>query len=500
MAGCDGGALFHGFTLRRRRSGASENLLWTAIKRMASTHWESAAKWLLSVEGQIVLRDPALLTGLRREINRDVETELLLTELRKELLHGPSQIFDDGAVQLFVCAMIQQCINNEYVWFVSDEERRRLDLLPATDAERRLCGQTLLVLGLYRPLHELLRLGDSGTSTHDAALAAMPSPLNTMLRGYIDAYREEAAIKASIERFGTINDGVSRIVAAMYEVYPYPRWVNLTKPAPGSRQEGLKTLLGPQHLSFLDRPFDVLVPGCGTGRKAIQIAMGFGPQARVLATDLSRSSLAYAARMAGKFQLQNIQFMQMDILDLPKFERQFDVIECTGVLVCVADPLKTWQILVDSTRAGGLVHVSLYSELARREIVRLRRDYESHLMTLDADYIRTYRRQLMLTQPDVIDVLPTRSDFFDLSRCKDLLFHPVEHRFTIPQIEEYLGALGLQFLAFEQPSLLEGHYWTAFPRAAQRRDLKRWWEFEQKYPDAFQDLYEIWSRKPVQRE
>jgi len=145
-------------------------------------------------------------------------------------------------------------------------------------------------------------------------------------------------------------------------------------------------------------------------------------------------------------------------------------------------------------RPNGIAHISLYSELARREIVRLRSEYEQQISTIDVDYVRRYRRRLMLEQPGIIDTLPTRGDFFDLSRCKDLLFHPVEQRFTIPLLELFLSQIGVEFQGFEQPKLIQNRYWTRLP--SDRRNLDRWSDFEQRYPDAFQDLYEIWARKP----
>ena len=229
-------------------------------------------------------------------------------------------------------------------------------------------------------------------------------------------------IKSSIECFGTIQNSVSREVAAMYEAHPYPRWLSLIIPAPGSRRDFLKLYFDDNELRFMDRRFNVLIPGCGTGRKAIQLALAYGERANLLATDLSRASLAYAARMASKYGVTNIRFVQMDIFDLPKLDQQFDIVECTGVVHHMADPLEGWRVLLGRTRPGGVMHVSLYSELARREIVRLRKEYEHLITTIDTDYIRRYRHRLMLRSPDTIDALPTRGDFFDLAVARTYFF------------------------------------------------------------------------------
>jgi SAM-dependent methyltransferase len=456
--------------------------------------WEQAAQRLISEQGRAALEDGALLDALSRDINRDIDTELLLTAVRRELLLGATDLTRELRLVPFVCALIRQCINNEYVWFVSAEEKERVAALLAAAPGGAIAWQSLALLALYRPLYELLGLGAG--SGRRAISGETPGVLKALIDGYLAEHEEEMAIKKSIESFGTIENPTSRAVAAFYEAYPYPRWINIEMPAPGSRRELVRQFYSDEELKFLDRPFDVLVAGCGTGRKALQLALGFGENARVWATDLSRASLAYASRMARKHQIGNIRFLQIDILDLPKLERKFDIIECTGVLVCVAEPLKSWRVLLDVLKPEGLMHISLYSELARRDIVRLRREYEPRIAELSDDEIRAFRRRWMREIPDTLDALPTPGDFFDLSRCKDLLFHPMEHRYTIPQVRQFLDALGLEFRGFMQPRLIGSQYWTAFPPGEKRRDLDAWWSFEQANPDAFADLYEIWCRRP----
>ena len=53
---------------------------------------------------------------------------------------------------------------------------------------------------------------------------------------------------------------------------------------------------------------------------------------------LSRASLAYGKRMAARHGIENITFLNGDILDLPKLGRIFDHAECVGVLHHMADP------------------------------------------------------------------------------------------------------------------------------------------------------------------
>jgi len=52
-------------------------------------------------------------------------------------------------------------------------------------------------------------------------------------------------------------------------------------------------------------------------------------------------------RKTKELKLSNIEYAQADIMELGSFERRFDLIECSGVLHHLGDPLAGWRILVD---------------------------------------------------------------------------------------------------------------------------------------------------------
>ncbi len=461
--------------------------------------WESAARWLLSDAGRHSLENLRFYESLRHDINTDIQTEFLLTALRRQLLFADREILEQPAVAETTCALVHQCLNNEYVWFVSDAEKKvlseKLRSMKNAGAAGPVSWSDVAQLAMYARLDEFLT-GDGSSLGAVERIENLPGCLRSFIESYFAEHEEEMSLKRSIESFGAINRSASKLVAENYEQYPYPRWISMDAPEPGKRYKRLREFFDESELTFLQQPFDVLVAGCGTGNKAIEYALSYGDHAQVLAVDLSRASLAYAARMARKYKANNIRFLQIDLLDLPKLNRQFDIVECTGVLHHMKDPLEGGKALVECVRDGGIVHISLYSELARREIVKLRRGHEDRIPDITSDDVRKYRIQWMQEDPDLIDNrLSLRWDFFDLNRCKDLLFHPLEHRFTIPQIGRFLDALGLEFRGLENPDLILTQYWTPYPSPKDRRNLTRWHEFEQNNPDAFGNLYEIWSRK-----
>ena len=87
-------------------------------------------------------------------------------------------------------------------------------------------------------------------------------------------------------------------VRDQYEVSPYPRWSNLRlalKPAPISKVvEVVKLKLFDNKIKEVEAP-NILIAGCGTGQHSIGTAVRF-KASKVLAIDLSLSSLSYAKR------------------------------------------------------------------------------------------------------------------------------------------------------------------------------------------------------------
>jgi hypothetical protein len=88
-------------------------------------------------------------------------------------------------------------------------------------------------------------------------------------------------------------------------------------------------------------------------------------------------------------------------------------------------------------------------------------------------------------------------DFYGLSNCRDLIFHVQEHRFTLPQIDDALRALGLDFLGFE---LGDGDAMKRFraqnPEPGALASLAKWHDFECENPRVFSRMYQFWCRKP----
>ena len=311
---------------------------------------------------------------------------------------------------------------------------------------------------------------------------------------------EEARIRIELPALTVVGNEVSRAVRAQYEERPYPRWTRA--PSTGGAFPlalRLRTLF-PHSVSAGDvaqRP-SILIAGCGTGRHVAITAM-LNPGSRILAVDLSRASLAYAARRARELGLQNVEFAQADILELDALERRFDVIECSGVLHHMQDPAEGWRVLAGRLNAGGRMKVGLYSEIGRRPVIAAKDVIAGRGYAADVQGIRAARAAILaLPAEDAARAVADSLDFYSLSGCRDLLFHVQERRFSLGKIEAMLAALGLEFLGFEFESrtTLAG-YQREFPGDAAAVSLVNWSEYEARHPGTFAGMYQFWvaSRK-----
>jgi tetratricopeptide (TPR) repeat protein/SAM-dependent methyltransferase len=429
-----------------------------------------------------------------------LELERFLTVARAALLAaaGREPPEEPGPEVLeFYSALARQCFINEYMFdHTADEAAQARALGQALDvaltADAPVAASRLVALACYRPLREL---GQAPRLLE----RSWPKPVRDILaQQYLEPLSERLA-RHDIPRLTPIEDSVSRLVRRQYEENPYPRWV---RAAPIDDPVAFDVSLRQRHPLARFTPLghgrhlDVLIAGCGTGQHALETAQRY-LGARVLAVDLSLSSLCYAKRKTEELGLTNITYAQADILRLGNLGRDFDLIESSGVLHHLADPLAGWRVLLSLLRPGGFMRLGLYSRAARREITRARARIASLGYQATAEDIRRCRQDLMDQWGGEEWRSIFISDFFSISGCRDLLFHVQEQCMTLEQIKAFLDAAHLTFVGFEIDAAVLARYARRFPEDRPATDLGNWSLFENEQPDTFMEMYQFWVQKPA---
>jgi tetratricopeptide (TPR) repeat protein/2-polyprenyl-3-methyl-5-hydroxy-6-metoxy-1,4-benzoquinol methylase len=431
-----------------------------------------------------------------------IEFERFLTCARHALLETASTSQGKERCELqplrFYAALSRQCFVNEYIFDCDHEEALaaaacRSKLQSLLDANTAAPPLLVFAVAAYFPLWSLRdasRLVDTNN----------PAGIDAVLCQQIQEPAQEQSLRAGIERLTPISGGVSEEVRGQYEENPYPRWVKQPMPeqALPFNAELRRSLPFARFARLADDGApDALVAGCGTGTHPIFTAQRFRG-VRILAIDLSLSSICYAKRKTQELGISNIEYAQADILKLGDISRTFDLIESVGVLHHLADPFAGWRTLLSRLRPGGFMHLGFYSETARRYTAKARADIIERGYSGNSDDIRRFRRDIGALDPKLEQNLSQFPDYFSTSECRDLLFHVQEHRLTLAQIRSFLDEIGLQFLGFELDLSTLSQYRIRFKDDPAGTELRNWGLFEADHPDTFAGMYRFWIQKPMQ--
>jgi len=441
-----------------------------------------------------VAADPLLLAALKSTPVCDVAFERALTALRLALLQAAVKHDKIETETLGFCAALaQQCFINEYVFATTPEEDAQASQL-ARSLESKLDGQAaiapfqLAALAMYVPLQ---RLAGAQLLTEQK----WPPAVAEIVTQQVREPTQELALRASIAALRPIADEISKRVRQQYENNPYPRWVRLgggTEPQDFDRYLSGAIPGAACVAPCFGEPVEVLVAGCGTGAHPIEVARKL-KDSRVLAIDLSLSSLAYAKRKTPADVADRIDYAQADILRLGDLDRTFDVIDVSGVLHHMADPVAGLRVLLSLLRPGGFLRLGLYSRIARREISAARNYLAERGYGSGAEDIRRARQDILASGYGGV---AQSNDFFATSECRDLLFHVQEQQMTLPQIKAMLAEHGLRFIGFEFDPLTARRAAEALAANGESMaDLDAWNEFEQRNPATFRGMYQFWSQK-----
>jgi tetratricopeptide (TPR) repeat protein/SAM-dependent methyltransferase len=422
----------------------------------------------------------------------DLELERLLTKLRCSILSNISSLKEASSQLIgFQSALALQCYTNEYIYDHTEEEEIILQSLEASIKKsfknnEQPSPQIIFALASYKAINE-----------YDwCNLLVITDDIKDVFDRQIEEPNQEEKLKQDLPILDDITDQVSAKVRAQYEESPYPRWVNLglaLKPVPILKVVNEINLgLYNRKITDVETP-EILIAGCGTGQHSIGTAKQF-KSSKVLAVDLSLSSLAYAKRKTDEFGIGNIDYMQADILDLAKLNKQFDIIESVGVLHHMDNPMAGWKVLSDCLKPGGLMNIGLYSELARQNILKIRQEIGKLGIGSSNAEIKSFRDMITGSDKDHYKQVLRFPDFYSLSELKDLLFHIQEHRFTIPLIKDYLDKLGLKFCGFETKQIVS-HFTQTNKARDDPYDLDKWQAYEEANPTAFTGMYQFWCQK-----
>ncbi len=421
----------------------------------------------------------------------DLKLERYLGNLRKKILLDFYEVKRSPDIESFLISLSLHYFVNEYIFPVSSSELSVIHKLDQKIYENfsdlNFLSLEILILSCYRRLNE-----------YSWSKYLINFKYSRILKVHLQDYLEENEIKNQIPRLEKIDNEVSVKIRNQYESYPYPRWSKIINPG---LETNLESFLKRINIKIKDgtisklSEFEVLIAGCGTGQTSVINAKRFY-KSKILAIDLSLSSLSYASRKSKEIGIQNINFMQADILDLTKLNKKFHFIECTGVLHHMKDPVKGLKILNQCLLPGGIMKIGLYSKIGRTELNKLKTKMNIDLNIDEQKKLISIREEIIKNNDENLPSFLMSIDFFSLSGFKDYLLNVHENQYCIIDVIKILKKLNFEFCGFEFPNSKQiiKEIKIRNPKFDEKK-LEDWNDYEIKYPSFFSKMYQFWCQK-----
>ena len=487
-------------TLFKRNDINHNHIINNAIKIFYSDHVlksiiNDKAPILKNFNIQKLLRKELFILIMQKSIITNKIYEQILTRIRKEILFAINDINFNNLHKNFdfIISLAEQCFLNEYIFNQSEKETNEILLLKNSILKKNEINELkVAIFSCYTPLYnnkiianKLLKYQSSNKLFNDL--------ISLQVRNLL----KEKELTYCINSFGKITDVISQKVKKQYESYPYPRWRYTYKNSPVNFLSILYNKIKMDKIKNNNKFYNpnVLVAGCGTGQHVLDVCNY--QNAKILAVDLSLTSLSYAKRKTDELEIKNVEYLHADILQLKKLKRKFDVIEAAGVLHHMKDPLKGLKIIVDLLEPHGFLKLGLYSKTARKHIIEAKNFVKKNQFKNTREDIRRFRNEIFnLTENTSLKEVTKLQDFYSMSNVKDLIFHVKEHLFTLPQISKILDDFKLIFLCFNDiKNLVKSKFSIDFPDDKNFTSLKNWDQFETNNPNTFTGMYNFWVKK-----
>lgn len=184
--------------------------------------------------------------------------------------------------------------------------------------------------------------------------------------------------------------------------------------------------------------------GCGSGVCSLALSKRSD---RVISCDLSMESLKTAVSLKERAGIDNIEFVNLSLTDVPFKNRSFDLILSWGVIHHTVDPLRVFSGLSGILKSNGCLIAAVYlrtgltfaHELLRKLCLRIRSPIIKMIFIETASFF--------VKVLDFFHVSPrSRNDnITPQSLVEDWFFVPVKHFFSVKELEDIFRRNGLTF-------------------------------------------------------
>jgi SAM-dependent methyltransferase len=230
-------------------------------------------------------------------------------------------------------------------------------------------------------------------------------------------------------------------VCEFYTNHPYPPPVeNLDRARDMWQDDNVHR--AEHHLLWPAREYradlDVLVAGCGTWQAAKHALCH--PAARVVAVDVSPTSLEHTETLKRKYNLANLETRQLAIENVGDLDQSFDLIVCTGVLHHLVDPDAGLRALQSVLKADGAMYLMVYAPYGRAGVSMIQEYCRRLGIGTSAQEINdliVVLKALPQHHP-LVTTLRGLSDSLSAGALTDALLNPRERAYSVPELLDFV--------------------------------------------------------------
>jgi SAM-dependent methyltransferase len=167
----------------------------------------------------------------------------------------------------------------------------------------------------------------------------------------------------------------------------------------------------------------------------------------VTGIDFSATSVSCTEELKQKYNLSNLQVLQLPIERVSELETDFDQIICTGVLHHLPDPDAGLAALRHVLRPDGAMHLMVYAPYGRTGIYMLQEFCRRLGIRATDEGIRDLADALRLLPAGhpLDSLLREAPDFRQEAALADALLHPQDRAYSVPQLFDFIKSGGLAF-------------------------------------------------------
>ncbi len=431
--------------------------------------------------------------------------EKILTSIRnlflREIINNVKKFSTQDNLNSFLYSLCIQLFKNEYSWLETKKENEEIKKLSEIifrkiKSNKKIYDCEIQILGCYMSLNEYKFRSDLKNKNFN-------SRTKDIIKKQILDLDFEKEISKEIKKINNIEDPTSNRVLKQYEKNPYPRW-----DIEGEINEGYNYIniikngifpnkLPSKYLKKTNKIKTLLIAGCGTGRHPINIAL-LDKNIKIDALDLSLPSLSYGKRKAEEINIENIKWLQGDILGLDNYEKKYDAIECCGVLHHMESPKKGFDILSNKLNPNGIIKIALYSKSFRELLLPAKSFLNELNLSNNINDIRFARDVMSKNNEESFSFIRRLPDFYTTSEFIDLLMHEQELDFTIEGLKE-LYEEKFEFLGFVHGDRnvfqIQNFYKNKFPEDLYMNNIDNWKKIEKLDDTVFGGMYQFYLFK-----